>query len=232
MVRILALALLAASLSACSISPPSSLFASLSSNDDEPAKPVAKPEPKPPVQQKAGIGSSVAGVWDSMKSGLGLGNGGGGETKVSAPADQDLTTFSPEQAQQLVNDYRVQKGLRPLRLNAKLSEAAYKHSTDLSKSDRISHYGSDGSDTWDRVRRTGYTAKVTAENVGTGQRTIGEVFKGWQNSRDHNTNLLLPDAEEMGIAMVYSPGTQFKTFWTLVLGAPIPNNQLSAVRTR
>lgn len=230
MVRILALALLAASLSACAISPPSSLFASLSTNDDEPAKPVAKPE-KAPAPQKAGIGSSVAGAWDSVKSGLGF-SSSSGETKVSAPADQDLTPFSPEQALQLVNDYRVQKSLRPLRLNAKLSEAAYKHSTDLSKSDRISHYGSDGSDTWDRVRRTGYTAKVTAENVGTGQRTIAEVFTGWQNSRDHNTNLLLPDAEEMGIAMVYSPSTQFKTFWTLVLGAPVPNNQISAVRTR
>ena len=73
---------------------------------------------------------------------------------------------------------------------------------------------------------------MTAENVGTGQRTIEEVFKGWQNSRDHNANLLLADAEEMGIAMVYNPSTQFKTFWTMVLGAPVPNNQLSAVIPR
>ena len=68
--------------------------------------------------------------------------------------------------------------------------------------------------------RTGYHARVTAENVGTGQASIDEVFRGWQNSRDHNANLLLPDAEEMGIAMVYNPKTQFKTFWTLVLSAP------------
>ncbi|WP_088346581.1 MULTISPECIES: CAP domain-containing protein [Rhodomicrobium] len=225
MVRILALALLAASLSACSISPPSSLFASLNT-DEEPAKPAAQPEPQ--KTQQAGIGSSVAGVWDSMKSGLGF--GGGSASKASAPADQDLAQFTPAQALQLVNDYRAQKGLRPVRLNAKLSEAAYKHSTDLSKGDRISHYGSDGSDTWDRVRRTGYVAKVTAENVGTGQHSIAEVFKGWQDSRDHNANLLLPDAEEIGIAMVYSPNTQFKTFWTLVLSAPVPNNQVSSIR--
>lgn len=231
MFRILALALLAASLSACAISPPSSLFASLGNDDDEPvrAAPKAKPEPKP--AQQAGIGNSVSGVWDSMKSGLGLGNS---STKTAAPVGQDLANepFSPQQAQQLVNQYREEKGLRPLRLNAKLTEAAFKHSEDLSKADRISHFGSDGSDTWDRVRRTGYSARVTAENVGTGQRSIGEVFKGWQNSRDHNTNLLLPDAEEMGIAMVYSPGTQFKTFWTLVLGAPVANSQVSSVRTQ
>jgi uncharacterized protein YkwD len=71
------------------------------------------------------------------------------------------------------------------------------------------------------VRRTGYQARMTAENVGTGQRSIGEVFKGWQNSRDHNANLLLKDAEEMGIGLVYSDKTQFKTFWTLVIGSPV-----------
>jgi uncharacterized protein YkwD len=45
------------------------------------------------------------------------------------------------------------------------------------------------------------------------------VLNGWQHSRSHNANLLLSDAEEIGIAVVYNPSTQFKTFWTLVLGA-------------
>ncbi|HEY7645576.1 MAG TPA: CAP domain-containing protein, partial [Hyphomicrobiales bacterium] len=45
--------------------------------------------------------------------------------------------------------------------------------------------------------------------------------RGWQNSPDHNANLLLPDAQEMGIAMVHDSKTQFKTFWTLVLSSPV-----------
>ncbi len=223
MVRIFAAALLAISLSACAISPPSSLFASLSSNDDQPARPEPQAEPK--RAQQAGVGNSVGGIWDSMKSGLGF---GGGTVKPGAPVDQELAAFDPETAQTLINNYRAQKGLKPLRLNPQLFDAALKHSQDLSKSDRISHYGSDGSDSWDRVRRTGYGPKVTAENVGTGQRSISEVFRGWQNSRDHNANLLLADAEEMGIAMVHAPDTQFKTFWTLVLGSPVGPNRVSS----
>ena len=214
MFRIFAGLVLTLLLPACAVSPPSSLFSSLNNSDNEPAPQQAAPAPK--RTQQAGIGSSIGGLWDTVKSGF----SGGGSQKVNLPV-QDTAAFDPAAAESLVNSYRVQKGLKPLRLNTKLSDAAMKHSLDLAKSDRISHYGSDGSDSWDRVMRTGYRARVTAENVGTGQASIREVFRGWQNSRDHNTNLLLPDAEEMGIAMVHNPKTQFKTFWTLVVSAPV-----------
>ncbi|NJO32801.1 MAG: CAP domain-containing protein, partial [Rhodospirillales bacterium] len=48
------------------------------------------------------------------------------------------------------------------------------------------------------------------------------VFKGtWKESPGHNKNLLLTDAEHMGIALVQDPKTEFKTFWTLVVGSPL-----------
>jgi uncharacterized protein YkwD len=218
MVRIMAAALLALSVSACAISPPTSMFSSLGNDDDkaetprEEARPV---QPKPERQQQAGVGGSISSAWDSVKSGLGF---GAKETKVSLTEKESV---DPAEVQELINTYRVKNGLKPLQLNPKLSDAALTHSKDLAKSDRISHFGSDGSDTWDRVRRTGYKARVTAENVGTGQQSLSEVFRGWQRSRDHNANLLLADAEEMGIAVVHDPDTRFKTFWTLVVGAPL-----------
>jgi uncharacterized protein YkwD len=46
-------------------------------------------------------------------------------------------------------------------------------------------------------------------------------MKGWQASPGHNKNLLLKDARHMGIALVQDPKTDFKTFWTLVVGAPL-----------
>lgn len=142
---------------------------------------------------------------------------------AGALADRDYgtTALDPERAREAVNAYRKSKGLKPLKLNASLTEAAKAHSRDLAKWDRISHYGSDGSNPWDRVKRTGYSAKLAAENVGTGQVTIDEVMKGWQDSPGHNKNLLLADAEHMGIALVQDPKTEFKTFWTLVIGSPM-----------
>jgi uncharacterized protein YkwD len=135
--------------------------------------------------------------------------------------DYSATRLDAERARDLINAYRKAKGLPPLQLQPALTEAARAHSRDLAKWDRISHFGSDGSNPWDRVKRAGYNAKVAAENVGTGQVTIDEVMKGWQASPGHNKNLLLKDARHMGIALVQDPKTEFKTFWTLVVGAPL-----------
>jgi uncharacterized protein YkwD len=135
--------------------------------------------------------------------------------------DYTATRLDAEKARDLVNAYRKQNGMRPLKLQPALTEAARAHSRDLAKWDRISHFGSDGSNPWDRVKRAGYHAKLAAENVGTGQASMDEVLKGWQASPGHNKNLLLKDAEHMGIALVQDPKTEFKTFWTLVIGQPL-----------
>jgi len=138
------------------------------------------------------------------------------ELQNAGPADD----FDPAKALAMVNSYREENGLEPLVLDARLKHAALAHARDLARNDRISHFGSDGSDPWERVSQTGFEPKLAAENVGTGQLAFGEVLREWQLSPDHDANLLLPDATHMGVAVVNEPDTQFKTFWSLVVGAP------------
>jgi len=135
--------------------------------------------------------------------------------------DYSSTALDADKARDIINQYRHDKGLKPLKINTELTAAANAHSRDLAKWDRISHYGSDGSNPWDRVKRTGYRARLAAENVGTGQIDFAEVMRGWRESSGHNKNLLLPDATDMGIALVRDPKSEFKTFWTLVVGSPM-----------
>lgn len=142
-------------------------------------------------------------------------------TGALSARDYSHTALNAERARDLINQYRIDNGLKPLKLDAELTAAAKAHSRDLAKWDRISHYGSDGSNPWDRVKRTGYRARLAAENVGTGQVDFQEVLRGWKKSQGHNKNLLLPDATQMGIALVSDPRTEFKSFWTLVIGAPM-----------
>lgn len=134
--------------------------------------------------------------------------------------DLSHVTLEPERARSMVNSYRASRGLRPLAIDANLTSAARRHSSDLSAHDRISHKGSDGSNPWQRVRQTGYSPQLAAENVGVGQRSFAEVMKGWMDSPGHNRNLLLPDATQMGVALVVNPASRNQTFWTLVLGKP------------
>ena len=170
-----------------------------------------------------------------LRSGLGMANAtaqtaaepgdvaidSSGKAPKGALADRDYssTALNPSLALTLINDYRATKGLKPLKLDPRLTIAAKAQSRDLAKTDRISHYGADGSSPWDRVKRAGYDAKIAAENVGTGQASLEEVFKGWTQSPGHNRNLLLPGARDMGIALVADPKTEFKTFWTLVVAS-------------
>jgi len=153
----------------------------------------------------------VSGLWRRV-------TGDADEAGMQTPAPAEK--FEPATALALVNDYREANGLDPLALDPRLEQAARAHAEDLARNDRISHFGSDGSDPMERVERTGFSPEAASENVGTGQLTFGELFREWQQSPSHNRNLLMPDATSMGVAVVRKPDTQFKTFWSLVLGTP------------
>ena len=221
MYRVLVPALLCLLLGGCSMASSSSLSAGFASSGQptnsvpssrlaSDSSPSAAGVPDAPPKRTASNDDHIPkGTFEKAPSG------------ALADRDYSATQLDPDKARDLINAYRKEKGLKPLKLNAALTEAAKAHSRDLAKWDRISHYGSDGSNPWDRVKRAGYNAKVAAENVGTGQASLDEVIKGWQPSPGHNKNLLLADVEHMGIALVQDPRTEFKTFWTLVVGASL-----------
>ncbi|KAI9019961.1 CAP domain-containing protein [Hyaloraphidium curvatum] len=113
----------------------------------------------------------------------------------------------------LTNLERQKAGLRPLRADAKLAQAALAHSQDQDRGNFMSHTGSDGSNLRDRVERAGFTGwRAIGENVASGQRTEEQVMQDWMNSPGHRANIL---------------GEQFTLFgsgrsgnsWTQVFGA-------------
>jgi uncharacterized protein YkwD len=217
MYRVVVPALVGLMLGGCSMANSSSLSAGFASSDQPTTSLPSSSGRDTPSATGSTAGKRVASNDDHIPKG----------TYERAPAgaladrNYSATQLDADKARELINAYRREKGLKPVKLNAALTEAAKAHSRDLAKWDRISHYGSDGSNPWDRVKRAGYNAKVAAENVGTGQASMDEVLKGWKASPGHNKNLLLADIEHMGIALVTDPKTEFKTFWTLVVGASL-----------
>lgn len=219
MYRVTFAAVLAVTLSACSLGP-----SSISSGfADSPSTASIANKHTTPNGALGGDASSVGSAGGQRVAALNDKAPVGTFEKAPRGALSDrnysATMLDADKARDIINQYRRDKGLKPLKLNTELTEAAKAHSRDLAKWDRISHYGSDGSNPWDRVKRTGYKARLAAENVGTGQIDFSEVFKGWQESPGHNKNLLLSDAQEMGLGLVQDPKTEFKSFWTLVLGS-------------
>jgi uncharacterized protein YkwD len=157
--------------------------------------------------------SSVNSLWDNFSAPF----------RASAkptPVAMTKASLDVKEAQKLINQFRAKKGLRPLSMEPRLTKAATMLAHDMSEHDRMSHYGPNGAGIEQRLAAVGYNYSVAAENIGVGQLSIEEMVKGWEKSPDHARNLLLADARQMGIAMEQRSDSRFKTFWTLVLGAP------------
>lgn len=147
-----------------------------------------------------------------------MNNGEGEQSPFEArtPAPFDLQLAETE-----LNVYRAQYGLNPVRLNPLLTLTSQLHSDDQASMDDASHSSSDGTQLDVRVQRQGYQFRLAAENVASGQLSWDRVFQAWKDSPGHNENLLMADVTEVGIAMTYKKDTEYKVFWTMVLGSPL-----------
>jgi hypothetical protein len=132
------------------------------------------------------------------------------------------------QVLELTNIERAKAGLKPLKLNSQLLNAAQDHSKDMAQDDFFSHTGVDGSSVSDRVQDNGYQYSTVGENIAAGQRTAAEVVEGWMNSPGHRANILNANYTEIGIGYVYlendTGSVNYNHYWTQVFGTPLSSN--------
>jgi uncharacterized protein YkwD len=120
---------------------------------------------------------------------------------------------------ELVNQERAAQGLKPLSLSHELSVAANGHAQDIASAGRLSHFGTDGANPLERVKRAGYQPSLMAENIASGKATVEEALSTWKKSEVHSLNLLLPNAQHMGVGVATDPKNPGQRYWTLVVGA-------------
>jgi uncharacterized protein YkwD len=120
-----------------------------------------------------------------------------------------------------LNAQRERHGLRPLKLNKRLSKAARRHARDMVRRNYFAHDTLGGGSFVDRIRRTGYLrgaqSWTVGENLawGTHQSSAPRAITTmWMNSPGHRANILSPSFREVGIG--------------LALGAPGANGGPSA----
>jgi hypothetical protein len=117
-----------------------------------------------------------------------------------------------------VNQERQRLGMGLLFMNPQLVEAAQNHSNDMAANEILTHVGSDGSQFWERIQRTGYSMTTGGENVLSRPDTNpAEIYQQWYDSPPHRTNMLNPDYLEIGIAYARSASGTY--YATMVLAA-------------
>lgn len=101
----------------------------------------------------------------------------------------------------------------PLRLNKKLTIAAYQHSLDMSDNQFLKHTSSNGDTLVKRLQDVNYSWSAVGENIAHNQKNIEQVIDDWLNSPGHCSNLMSSDYKQTGIAVV-------KKYWTQVYATP------------
>lgn len=170
---------------------------------------------------------------------------GGGATTDTTTSTKDSIEFTKPEHQQILNaineartvarDCNDGLGLvgpaQPLAWNNELYAASYEHSHDLAQSNTFGHKGSGthsditGSNNgtasifYERIEANGYTDyKAVGENIAAGQESIESAMEAWLNSPDHCTNIMSDKFEEVAVAIVSNPDSDYEIYWTQNFG--------------
>jgi uncharacterized protein YkwD len=109
----------------------------------------------------------------------------------------------------LINNRRAVRGLPRLRLNRKLSKAAFWHSHDMVRRNYFGHVSGAGRDVVDRLYMSGYLGGrfswTVGENLAWGSGSFGSpahIVERWMNSPGHRRNILDSRFREIGIGVL------------------------------
>ena len=123
-----------------------------------------------------------------------------------------------------INAARTQAGLNALVLNPKLSAAALVHSVDLACNHFVDHTGSDGSTWYTRITAQGYNWSWASENTYVGNPAFGGTpdgaFTWWMNSKIHHDTIFSTKFNEVGVAYVFLPGSDWGGYYNVEFAHP------------
>ena len=119
-------------------------------------------------------------------------------------------TIPPESGQivQLVNLVRAEAGAGPLQWDAALAEAARQHCLRMTAEGRVDHQYEGEPAVAERAGRAGAHFSLIAESVAAGP-TPADIHSGWMGSPDDRTNLLNPQVDRIGVAIIASRGVLY-----------------------
>ncbi|MEI7918043.1 MAG: CAP domain-containing protein [Candidatus Saccharibacteria bacterium] len=100
------------------------------------------------------------------------------------------------------NQARIEAGFLPLKLNAKLNQAAYLKAEDMFAKQYWDHISPDGVQPWKWFGDVGYNYDEAGENLAKDFTSTDAMVTAWLNSPEHKANLLRESYQDVGFAVV------------------------------
>ena len=109
-----------------------------------------------------------------------------------------------------INAQRDRRGMAPLALNKRLSQASRLHAGDMDRRNYFGHDSLGGGDFVSRIRQTGYLAGSSSWSVGenlawamSSRAAPTRITRMWMASPGHRANILTASYREIGIGIAY-----------------------------
>ena len=117
----------------------------------------------------------------------------------AASPDNEITA---ENVTALMNAYRADAGMGPLRLDLKLTKAAESRMQDMADGGWWGHESPEGTAPFVWITASNYNYVVAAENLAAGFETARLLVQSWLESPGHRANILNPMYADCGIAVI------------------------------
>ena len=118
----------------------------------------------------------------------------------------------------LINEFRVENGLRPLYVEPALSAAASAYCGVIAPISWRSHVDPEGRDWNQRAADAGYEGLGIVENLAWGYPTPEEVFAAWQAAEADQANLLNGLVNGVGVAHCTLDSGEYNDWWVYMAG--------------
>jgi uncharacterized protein YkwD len=127
------------------------------------------------------------------------------------------SSLSLDKVMSLVNADRADLGLPELSVNPTLNLAALAKAEDMISNHYFAHTSPEGVAPWYWIKTLGYNYSYAGENLAIGYRDAGDLVNSWMQSPAHRANILSPNYEDMGLAVIKS---QDSTLVVQMFGSP------------
>ena len=120
----------------------------------------------------------------------------------------------------LINQYRIKKGLNSLSVHRNLMRASRYHAADMAHENYHEHATYNmtsnglqrGLSTFQRISNF-YKGFPNAENIAAGYGNPVAVFEAWVRSPGHKRNLLNKSATHMGVGYYHNASSKYGNYW-------------------
>ena len=121
---------------------------------------------------------------------------------LQIPEPEQAVRSYEQEVIRLVNEIRVQNGLKTLSEDWELSRVARFKSQDMKENQYFSHTSPVYGSPFEMMKNFGLTYQSAAENIAKGQKTPQAVVNVWMNSSGHRKNILNASFTRIGVGYV------------------------------